>query len=281
MTPVTYESGEIINRATKANVVINTIDARGLYVSSVYDASNGRSEANATRTTLVLDEERLRAAVLSDLADGTGGTFFHDRNDIDQGLLQAAMEPEVSYVLGFSPSNLKLNGEYHNLNVTLTKNKEKYTLKARRGYFAPRGAVDPEKAAKQEIQQAVFSHEEIGDLPLNCDTQFSKSPDGVRLTVMAHIMIGGLPFVRAGDRSKDTLTVVTALFDENGKLVTGLQKIITMDLTDAKLEQLNSSGVSVKSDFAVQPGTFLVRIVVRDSDGGQMATTNRGVMIPH
>ncbi|HEY6388413.1 MAG TPA: VWA domain-containing protein, partial [Candidatus Acidoferrum sp.] len=32
--------GEVIDRATKENVVINTIDARGLWVSSVYDASN-------------------------------------------------------------------------------------------------------------------------------------------------------------------------------------------------------------------------------------------------
>jgi hypothetical protein len=39
VAPSMRESGEIIDRATKANIVINTIDARGLYVSSVYDVT--------------------------------------------------------------------------------------------------------------------------------------------------------------------------------------------------------------------------------------------------
>ena len=35
-----HESGDVIDRANKANIVINTIDARGLYVSSIYDVEN-------------------------------------------------------------------------------------------------------------------------------------------------------------------------------------------------------------------------------------------------
>lgn len=69
--------------------------------------------------------------------------------------------------------------------------------------------------------------------------------------------------------------------DENGNLVTGLEKIIEMRLRDMTLEHLNRFGVSVKSTFDVQPGAFLVRVVVRDSEGAQMAAVNRGVVIPY
>jgi hypothetical protein len=62
--------------------------------------------------------------------------------------------------------------------------------------------------------------------------------------------------------------------------VTGVEKIIEMQLKDVTLERLNRSGVSVKSTFDVQPGTFLVRVVVRDAEGAQMAAVNRGVVIP-
>ncbi len=31
--------------------------------------------------------------MLAQLADGTGGTFFHNRNDVDQGLRQAGAAP--------------------------------------------------------------------------------------------------------------------------------------------------------------------------------------------
>lgn len=283
VTPSMRESGDIIDRATKANIVINSIDARGLYVSSIFDASNSSGGDPTTlplRTAFITTEESIQEDILAELADGTGGTFFHNRNDIDQGLLQAAQEPEVAYVLGFTPQNLKLDGKYHHLKVTLTS-KQKWNLQARRGYFAPRGDMNPETLAREEIRQAVYSQEELQDLPLDCQTQFFKVANGVRLAVVAHVTTKGLKFAREGDRSKNNLTVATAIFDENGNLVTGIEKIIEMKLRDATLDRINRSGVSVKSTFDVQPGTFLVRIVVRDSEGAQMAAVNRGVVIPY
>jgi hypothetical protein len=234
---------------------------------------------NPPHAQFITTEESIQADVLAELADGTGGTFFHNRNDIDQGLLQATQEPEVSYLLGFTPQNLKLDGKYHHLKVTLT-GKQKWGLQARHGYFAPKGNLDAAAFAREEIQRAVFSQEELQDLPLECQTQSFKGASGVRLAVVAHITTKGLKFVPVGDRSDDKLTVATAIFDENGNLVTGVEKITEMRLRDATLDRLSRSGVSVKSTFDVQPGTFLGRIVVRDSEGAQMAAMNRGVVIP-
>src|SRR5580658_9271010 len=278
VTPVMHWSGEIIDRATKANIVLNTIDARGLYVSSAYDASNSGSES-PVKTRFMLEEETVQDEVLGELADGTGGLFIHNRNDIDQGLLQAAAEPEVSYLLGFAPQNLKLDGNYHNLKVTLV-NKQKWALQARHGYFAPRGESNPEAAAKEEIQQAVFSQEELHELPVECRTQFFKGADGVHLSVVAHVGTKDLKFRKADERNRDSLTITTAIFDENGNMLTGKQTVLELQLKEATLERLNSTGLSVKSSFDLQSGSFLVRIVVRDSEGAQMGATNRGVVIP-
>jgi VWFA-related protein len=274
-------AGEVIDRATKENVVINTIDARGLWVSSAYDASAPATTASVSplKTQYAMQEEESHFTSLGELADGTGGVYFHDRNDIDQGLLHAATEPEVSYVLGFTPQNLKLDGKYHNLKVTLT-GKQKWGLQARHGYFAPRGESNPEAAAKEEIQQAVFSQEEMHELPIECRTQFFKGADGVHLSVVAHVGIKELKFRVADERNRDKLTVTTAIFDENGNMLTGKQTVLEMQLKEATLERLNSTGLSVKSSFDLQPGSFLVRIVVRDSEGAQMGATNRGVVIP-
>jgi VWFA-related protein len=279
VTPSMRESSELIDRATKANIVINTIDARGLYVSSVYDVAN-RTPPDNLKTAFTMAEEAAQDDVLAELADGTGGVFFHNRNDIDKGLLQAAAEPEVSYVLGFTPQNLKLDAKYHHLKVTFT-DKQKWTLQARHGYFAPKGSADPEAAAKEEIQQAVFSQDEMHELPIECQTQFFKNGNGVRLTVVAHIETRRLRFRKAEERNNDKLAVATVVFDENGNLLTGLEKILELRLKDATRERVNKTGISVKSSFDLQPGTFLVRIVVRDSEGTQMAAMNRGVVIPY
>jgi VWFA-related protein len=273
--------GEVIERATKENVVINTIDARGLWVSSVYDASNLATTASVSplKTQSIMREENTHFAPLADLADGTGGVYFHDRNDIDQGLLHAATEPEVSYVLGFTPQNLKLDGKYHNLKVTLM-GKQKWGLQARHGYFAPRGESNPEAAAKEEIQQAVFSQEELRELPIECQAQFFKGADGVHLSVVTHVGTEELKFRKVDGRNQDTLTITTGIFDENGRMLTGLQRVLDMRLKDATLERVNKTGLNVKLSFDLQPGTFLVRTVVRDSEGAQMGATNREVVIP-
>lgn len=272
--------GAVIDRAAKENVVISAIDARGLYVSSVYDASAATTASvSPLKTQYIMREEESHFTSLAELADGTGGVFFHDRNNIDQGLRQAAAEPEVSYVLGFTPQNLKLDGKYHTLHVSLT-NRQKWVLQARHGYSAPRGDSNPVVAAKEEIQQAVFSQEELHDVPVECDTQFFNGTDGVRLTVITRVGTAELKFRKVDGRNHDTLTITTGIFDENGRMIAGLQRVLEMQLKDATLERVNRMGLNVKLNFDLQPGTFLVRTVVRDSEGEQMGATSRGVLIP-
>jgi VWFA-related protein len=170
------EASQILEHANRANIAIIAIDARGLYAPEVGgDISQPSMDLPSTvgiKASLRLAEQNDQQFVLMDFAFGTGGTFFHS-NDIEGGLNQAGSVPDVSYVLGFSPQNQKMDGRYHTLEVTLT-GPHKYTIQARRGYFAPNKLDDPREIAKQEIQEAVFSQDEIFDLPLTLQTQYFK-----------------------------------------------------------------------------------------------------------
>jgi VWFA-related protein len=278
------EASELIDRATRANVVINTIDARGLYTPDLNgDISGPRRDSPLTvgvKTSYAAEAQFAQSEVLAQLADGTGGTFFHNRNDVDEGMREAGSAPEFSYLLGFSPQNLKIDGKYHTLKVTFTK-KQKYALQARHGYFAPKTIADPAEAAKQEIQEAIFSQEEIHDLPMDLQTQFfKKDPTAARLAVLTHFDLKGIHFRKTEGRNLDNLTIATAIFDENGNLVTGGEKLLMMKLLDNTYNKLSNSGLTVKSSFDVKPGTYLVRQVVRDAEGAQMAARNGAVVIP-
>jgi hypothetical protein len=222
-----------------------------------------------------------QSEILAQLAEGTGGTNFRNRNDLDQGMRQAVAAPAISYLLAFSPQNLKIDGRYHTLKVALT-GKRPYSVQARRGYYAPRNVVDPAETAKEEIQEAVFSQEEIHDLPVDLQTQFFKADAmQARLAVLTHVDVKGIPFRKSDGRNRDNLTIATAIFDENGKFVTGGEKIVEMRLLDPTLTRLSRSGFTVKSTFDVKPGTYLVRLVVRDAQGSQMAARNGAVVIPY
>ncbi|HET7107228.1 MAG TPA: VWA domain-containing protein [Candidatus Acidoferrum sp.] len=284
LTTTHLEESGVIDRANRANVVINTLDARGLYTPDVMgDISRPSSDSFRTagwKTLYRVSSQQENQYVLGDLAYGTGGTFFHNSNDLQGGLQLAGLAPEVSYVLAFSPQNRKMDGQYHLLRVELAK-KSKYSVQARRGYFAPRKADDPHELARQEIQEAIYSQEEINELPLDLQTQYFKSePEGARLSVVSRLELKNMHFRKAEGRNLDELTLATAIFDENGNFVTGGEKIVTMYLKETTYDRLTRTGFTVKSSFAVKPGRYLVRQVVRDSEGSQMAARNGAVEIP-
>jgi VWFA-related protein len=278
-------SSDLVDRAARANIVVNTLDARGLYTPDLAgDIADPPRDAYRTagfKATYRVQTQIVQSEILGALADGTGGTYFHNRNDLGKGFQEAGAAPQVTYLLGFSPQNLKLDGKFHALKVTLT-NKQKFNIKARRGYYAPRTIADPNEQAKQEIEEALFSQDEIRDLPLELHTQFfKKDQTEARVAVLSHLDLRGLRFRRVEGRNRDDLTVATAIFDENGKLIAGGEKIVEMRLMDTTVDRLGRSGLTVKSSFDIKPGTYLVRQVVRDAEGAQMAARNGAVVIPY
>lgn len=284
--PSTLESEayDLVDRATKANIVINTIDERGLYtpdMGDIGDSYRAPAQTAGYKASYATAAQLAQQDVLAQFADGTGGTFFHNRNDLDEGLREAAAAPSITYLLGFSPQNLKLDGSLHTLKVSFL-HKLDYKIQSRHAYFAPRHIADPAEAAKQEIQEAIFSQDEIQDLPVDLHTQFFKTAsDEARLAVVTHVDIKSVKFRKADGRTRDDLTFATAIFDENGNYVTGNEKIIEMKLKDITYERLLVSGLNVKSSFDVKPGSYLVRQVVRDSEGAQLAAHNGAVIIPN
>ena len=279
------EASEMVDRATRSNIVINTIDARGLYAPDVggdiADPPHDSYRAAGYKTSYRVAAQLAQQDVLAQLADGTGGNFYHNRNDVDEAMREAGAAPAISYLLGFSPQNLKIDGRFHTLKVTLTS-KEKYSVQARHGYFAPRTVADPAEATKQEMQEALFSQEEIRDLPVELQTQFFKKDEAqARLAVLSHFDVKSIHFQKVQGRNNDQLTILTGIFDENGNFVTGLSKIVDMKLLDTTYTRLSRSGFTVKTSFDVKPGTYLVRLVVRDAVGAQMAARNGAVVIPY
>jgi VWFA-related protein len=67
------------------------------------------------------------------LADGTGGTFFDNINDLGAGFRRVAEAPELVYLLELSLDGVKADGAYHKLKVKVDR--EGVEVQARRGYF--------------------------------------------------------------------------------------------------------------------------------------------------
>jgi VWFA-related protein len=276
---------DIMDRAIRANVRISSLNARGLYViipggdASTPGSAGGPAVLNA-KAQYQSESAIAEEGIMEELADATGGRYFHNNNDLKAGFAEVAAAPEFVYVLGFSPQNLKLDGTYHALKVKLITARG-LDLQARRGYYAPKHLADPAEDAKREIQEALFSREELQDIPVELHMQFFKSSDvAAKIAVLARVNLRSLRFRKADGRNNDNLTILSGVFDRNGTYVTGMQKVIEMRLLDPTLQKLLNSGITVRTNFDVAPGSYVIRLVVRDSEGQTMAARNGVVEIP-
>jgi VWFA-related protein len=278
------ELSESIDRATRSGVVINTLDARGVYtIDPTAEVPNCRLTNPQTEQQLARynhDEITTQGLVLGTLAYSTGGTALSS-NDLEGEFDRLANPPEFVYYLGFYPKDLKPDGRYHEIKVTLPNSKG-LSLQARKGYWAPAHVEDAAATATREIGEAVFSRDEVHDLPVDMRTAVSRGQgSAAELAVMANIDLKLLHFDKTDGRNSDDVTVVAAVFDRNGNYLEGKQHLLKLRLRDETLAGLEQRPPeALKSTFNLSPGTYLVRLVVRSAVGGAMTTTSGSLEVP-
>jgi len=273
-----------VDLALRAHVVISALDGSGLAVRTREADASQEYIPGTSLTGLyhLFDRSRDAAAAgtLAEIAEGTGGQFFHDNNDLLGGMYRILGPPEVSYLLTFSPHKLNYDGAFHTVKVRVVKG-HGLTVQARKGYFAPKEQVSPEELAKQQIREAVHSQEQIQGLPLSLSTEVRKlEGENEEISVQARLDVRGLPFEQRDDQSVEEVTYTVVLFDGDGKFVSGSQQIHSLALKKHTLEDLEKSGLSLQEHVGVKPGAYTVRVVVRESRGGQIAALSKKVEVP-
>jgi VWFA-related protein len=141
ITPnATREKSEVLDLAARENVTISALDARGLYTTNLDASERGGASARDLMTgesqqyhseTMNMSEN-----VMSELANGTGGTFFHNSNDLAGGFKSLAQAPEYVYLLEMSLDHVKSDGAFHRLKVKVDRDNLK--VETRHGYVAPK-----------------------------------------------------------------------------------------------------------------------------------------------
>jgi VWFA-related protein len=127
---------EILDIAARTNTVISALDARGLYTTNVGAEVTTRVDEASQRLINQYRHDSMdaNADVMEELADGTGGTFYHNNNDLEAGVRTLISGADYTYLLAFSAANTK-PGAHHGLKVKV--NEPGLTVQARRGYSTP------------------------------------------------------------------------------------------------------------------------------------------------
>jgi VWFA-related protein len=133
------EKSEVLDLAARANVTISALDARGLYTTNLDASERGAASTRDLMTgeTQQYHSETMNMSenVMSELANGTGGTFFHNSNDLAGGFTLLAQVPEYVYLLEMSLDKVRSDGAFHRLKVKVDRDNVK--VESRHGYVAP------------------------------------------------------------------------------------------------------------------------------------------------
>jgi VWFA-related protein len=156
---------EIIDSAIRSNVIISAMAGYGLKAYVPFgDASQPAMAGPGADLEKAGDDSA--AEVLQAAAEGTGGVFIRDTNDYNDTLARIGDAAEASYVIGFAPDDVKLDGSFHKIKTVVTTHSG-FALEARRGYYATKPAapvVTPEmqeQASFEAILAATDSDQQI------------------------------------------------------------------------------------------------------------------------
>jgi VWFA-related protein len=253
---------KVIEAALRSSVVINSLDAEGLPAFSDPWSTH-----------------YMMSFPMADMAAGTGGEFIHNNNDLAGGLEALAAVPSVSYVLGFSPTDLKVDGTEHKLKVQLTASVH-LTVSARPGYYAPSPELSASQKRFRKLEQSVMATDDPAEIAI----EFSATPETLKsgdlsLKVLVHVDTRKLPFEVLSERHTERLIFITALFDAKNKFLSGVQGVMDLRLKEATLKQISAQGLDAKLSISAPAGLYRVREVVQEAVGGHITAISREVTI--
>jgi VWFA-related protein len=274
-----YEQEEIIRFALRRQIVVNALDAKGVYTQDPIESTLGASaQSFIYQNSVGTRQKDMSNEIMANFALSTGGLFFHNNNDLTLGFREVGLLPEISYLLGIDPGEV-MDGKYHKLKVQL-RSKNRYTLQARPGYWAfPNSAQDPIDTPRA-VDQKIMAEDTLEDLPARITAVRAATENGEpSIDIVFHIDVGRLHLEKPGEIRSQKLTWIVALLDARGNFVVGKENQIEFALKEPTFNRMAANGLNVTLPMKAPPGPYTLRSVVQDGLEGKMAAMSLHVEI--
>jgi VWFA-related protein len=249
-----------------ANIAIYPVDAHGVLMNANFAGSSTTRPNQKTIDISGADQQQ----TMRILASRTGGKAFINRNDLDHAIGEAIADAEVSYTIGFYPSDQKKDGSYHKLTLKLDVPHE--NLRYRDGYLDLPNPPQDQKTRSVDLTVAATSPVDANAIALTAQALPGMAsgkpakPESLQVTVQINPRaVTLLP--------KDGLTVgqLDVLFvqhDKAGRSLDVLNNSIDLKLGTAELAKIRRFGILFNKDLVRAKDAESLRVIVRDVDSG-------------
>ena len=293
---VNYLLKQLVDRASRAGVVINTLDVRGLNalrgVSRFTDPGNeatsrlgggqgmagqGRLPNAGTFDNLALDTMSGHQG-LQALADATGGVSVVNTNSFREGL-DRILARSSYYLLAYTPSEA-FDNKYHKLDIKVTRPGLK--IYSREGYFATPDATKGPLSREDAIVRAAMSPLAKRDIDIAGRLQYRFLPENVaEVDINLLVNANNLELKQGADgKYHSTFDVVGFVMNSMGKSQGGFSQTVTTSLSSEDYKRALTAGLSYTAHAQLPPGSYQLRAVVRESETGRLGSMSQYLEVP-
>jgi VWFA-related protein len=276
-----------INLLNDAHVATYTIDAGGLVPESLGDPSlSGRDQDGKIHHGI--DTNRALSAdafqrfsthdALETIALDTGGSYFGNRNDLDNAIKSAMRESSSFYMVGYYPSNKKWDRKFREIKLQVKR--PGVQARYRRGYFA----VNPTDWRKDNGEGTLDAALATNSLPSTQVTFMARalpaSPD-VDTVVEFAVDPSTLWFeTEAENQHRCSLRFEVQAFTREGKLVKVEVQSAEASLPAPTYERVRKQELPMNVPIRLLSGKYILRLGVRDNLTGLFGTAELALDIP-
>ena len=280
---------DMIAASTRANVAVYAIDPRGLG-GEFDDLSAIQSFPDDTTLGLgmgsIYNEVRLAQDSLRVMGEETGGFAVVNQNDFKSAFQRVVDDNSSYYVLGYYASNDKRDGRFRKIEVKLV-NKPGLSVRARKGYVAPRGKAPETKTTEAkdgpsaELKDALESPVPLTSLPLAVTATVFKGPAPKASVVIASYVVGAsLPLVEAGGMFKNDLEVLAVATDEKGKTFNTGRNTVNLNMKPDTATRVRGSGFRMIQSLDLSPGRYTLRLALREGNTRKSGSVTLDLDVP-
>jgi VWFA-related protein len=272
-----FELQDVVDQALHSGIIINTAGIRGLF--NPYFMPAGQKNISSSQQVAYKDDSLEKETPLGQLAYETGGIFFHNNNDMYNGLQEITNRESIYYVMTYSVSPRKADAEYHHIKLEVSR--PGLTLAYRNGYYTPKEELTFERRKKEDILEGLRAPGNLNEIPIELGYNYYQEDDThYDVSFVANVNIRGVRFLDEDSRHRNLFNVVVAVFDEENHLVDGKEKSIDFKLTDSSYENLLGKGLSASVELRLTPGHYKIKAVVREGVQGKMGSLTKAIEIP-
>lgn len=287
---ITDSLRNITNAAARNSVVIYTLDARGLAVGGLGDASTqGTFDPSGRTAGYISSDVSVSQEPLRTLAANTGGRALLNSNSATPGIAKALEETSVYYLLAWRPEAEARGNKFRRIEVSV-RGRPELRVNVRGGYYdvsvkqsAKRNQVETRPAAPKtpeaDLREALIATYPSGALPTQLDLVYLDLPDkGLTLTASMQVIGQFITYEQAGDKQTAAVEVAGIVLNDQGKVAASFSDHLNLSANASSAAP--QTNIIYNYQTHLTPGLYQVRVAAHDNKSGRTGSAMQWIEIP-